>query len=291
MNEKKIEIVVVTGYSGAGKSTVLRVLEDVGFFCVDNLPSALLRSFFQLIDNTQIVAHSFGLGLDIRSGDSIEELVVALKEYAELTHYSIKIIFLTANNHVILKRFQETRRNHPLGSIMQIDAAIDYEKGKLAPLLEIADKAIATDQLTSQQLRQLIRALFVESSQSNLVVNLMSFGFKYGMPNDCNFVYDVRSLPNPYFIPALRSFNGTQEPIQEYLFAQQVVQEYWQKLIEFFRYTIEKSDHEGRCFITIAIGCTGGRHRSVAFIHKLSAQEIDKVKFIVTHRDIDRDHY
>ena len=289
MNNKPSEVIIVTGYSGAGKSTVLRALEDAGFFCIDNLPSGLMEPFFQLIA-TAANDRNFALGLDIRS-DTIPEILAVLKRVNRSRIYTIKIIFLTAHQRVLLKRFQETRRNHPLASTMNIEEAIEHEKKELVPLIEIADSVIQTDQLTSQQLRQLIRTSFTNEATPQLIVNLISFGFKYGVPRDCNFVYDVRSLPNPYFVPALRQYNGTQQVIQEYLFAQPEVQEYWRRLLDFFQYTIGQAHQEGRFFITIAVGCTGGRHRSVAFIHELAQQKLDTVTFMVKHRDIDRDAY
>lgn len=289
MNSKQSEVIIVTGYSGAGKSTVLKALEDDGFFCIDNLPCELMESFFQLI-STAASDRNFALGLDIRS-DTIREILAVLKRVNRSTVYTIKVIFLTAHQRVLLKRFGETRRNHPLASGMSIDQAIEQEKKELVPLIEIADSVIQTDQLTAQQLRQLIRTSFTNEALPQLIVNLISFGFKYGAPRDCNFVYDVRSLPNPYFVPALRHYNGTQLAIQEYLFAQPEVQEYWQRLLDFFKYTIGQASREGRFFITIAVGCTGGKHRSVAFIHELAQQKLDKVIFMVKHRDIDRDAY
>lgn len=283
------QVVIVTGYSGAGKSTVLRALEDASFFCIDNLPSALIGSFFQLIANSGDHTNNFALGLDIRSRDTIQEIVAALKNAYQAKVYAIKIIFLTASDKVLLKRFQETRRKHPLAKNRSIQEAIALEKKELAPLIDSADTIISTGQFTAQQLRQIVTTYCAQGTTKQLVVNLVSFGFKYGMPSDCNFVYDVRSLPNPYFVTELQHCNGTEQPIHDYLFSQKEVKEYWKRLVEFFRYSIEKSYYEGRFFITVAVGCTGGRHRSVAFIHELAQQKLDNVVFMVKHRDINRD--
>jgi RNase adapter protein RapZ len=290
MNNKMPQVIIVTGFSGAGKSTVLRALEDDGYFCIDNLPSELLEAFFQLI-LSEGNERNFALGLDIRSS-MIHEILTILKRVNNSTNYTIKIIFLTAHQNVLLKRFSETRRNHPLANGTSIDQAIEQEKKELVPLMEMADSVIQTDQLTAQQLRQVIRTSFTKKESSpKLIVNLLSFGFKYGTPRDCNFIYDVRSLPNPYFVPELHNFNGTQDAIQKYLFNQPAVQEYWQRLLDFFKFTIRQAAQEGRYFITIAVGCTGGRHRSVAFVHGLGKQKLDNVIFMIKHRDINQDSY
>jgi UPF0042 nucleotide-binding protein len=189
-------VIIVTGYSGAGKSTMLRALEDTGFFCIDNLPSALLGPFFQLIANSQEHTTMFALGLDIRNRDTIQAIVMALKNAQESRLYQLKIIFLTASNEVLLKRFQETRRRHPLASEMRgVEDAIELEKKELAPLIDSADTIISTGEFTTNELRQIVRTYCAQgATKPQLVVNLISFGFKYGLPSDCNFVYDVRCL-------------------------------------------------------------------------------------------------
>lgn len=285
MDEKKSVLFIVTGYSGAGKSTALGAFEDAGFFCVDNLPTALVAPFFQLY--MQSMNHKFALGLDMRCSDSIEDIIQTVQALSENSNLPIKILFLTANSSILLKRFQETRRNHPLAfQCLDLTQAIELEKNTLSLLLEKADCVIPTDQLSAQQLRQLIRTSFIQGKSQHILVNLISFGFKYGAPADCNFVYDLRSLPNPYADLSLRPLNGTSKEIQDYLFAQKEVQEYWNRFVDFFSYTIQKSYREGRFFMTIAIGCTGGRHRSVAFVHKLMQIKLDNAVFIVKHRDV-----
>lgn len=284
------QLVIVTGYSGAGKSTVLRALEDVGFFCVDNLPIALLDSFFQLVSPSKINGQRIALGIDVRGGTAIKELIAELERF-KVTHHTLKIFFLTSSVQVLIKRFQETRRKHPLADTIDINDAIAHEKELLQPLIAMADLVVDTDQLNIHQLRSFVRSSFAQGGQQRIIVSLLSFGFKYGVPPESNFVYDVRSLPNPYFIPALKMLDGTDQAIQKYLFDQPDVQEYWGKLLDFVRYSIKKSHAEGRFFINIAIGCTGGKHRSVAFIQKLAQQSIPHVQFLIEHRDINRDRY
>lgn len=279
------QLLIVTGYSGAGKSTVLRALEDIGFFCVDNLPLALLSSFFQLISQSAMMGQKVALGIDVRSGKTMHELIDHVKHDA-LQNYFVKIFFLTSSPQVLLKRYQETRRKHPLANTINLEEAISNEQELLKPLRELSDLVLDTDQLTIHQLRKFVRSSFAESSQPQLVVNLISFGFKYGVPPESNFTFDVRSLPNPYFVSELRSFDGTTEEIRKYLFEQEEVKEYWNRLRDFIHYSIKKSYEEGRFFTNIAIGCTGGRHRSVAFVHELAHQSLENVHYVVKHRDI-----
>ncbi len=289
MNEKNInapaQLLIVTGYSGAGKSTVLRALEDIGFFCVDNLPIPLLTSFFQLIAQSTMMGQKIALGIDIRSGQNMQDLITKLQEPIA-NQYLVKIFFLTASLQVLVKRYQETRRKHPLSTTMSLEEAIKNEQELLYPLMQLADLVLDTDQLTIHHLRKFVRGSFAESGQSQLVVNLISFGFKYGIPTESNYIYDVRSLPNPYFVSHLRPLDGTSTEIRNYLFAQPEVQDYWHRLKEFINFSIQKSYDEGRFFTNIAIGCTGGRHRSVALVHELASIPMEQVHYVVKHRDI-----
>jgi len=279
------QLLIVTGYSGAGKSTVLRALEDIGFFCVDNLPIPLLPSFFQLITQSTMIGQKVALGIDVRSGKTMHELIDMLGQET-LRNYLVKIFFLTSSPLVLCKRYQETRRKHPLADTRNLEEAILHEHELLKPLMGLSDLVLDTDQLTIHQLRKFVRSSFSESNKPQLIVNLISFGFKYGIPPESNFIYDVRSLPNPYFVPDLRPLDGTSERIREFLFSHAEVQDYWGKLKEFIHYSIKKSYEEGRFFTNIAIGCTGGRHRSVAFVHELATVALENVQYGIKHRDI-----
>jgi len=283
------QIVIVTGYSGAGKSTVLRALEDSGFFCVDNLPVPLFSSFIQLVYQSKSQGQRIALGIDVRVGHAMEYLVSELNAANSQHPGALKIFFLTASQSVLIKRFQETRRKHPLADAIDISDAILQEKKMLMPLMEIADITLDTDPLTIHQLRSFVKNMFATDAKQQMLVNIISFGFKYGVPPESNFVYDIRSLPNPYFVEKLRGNSGMDGVVVEYLFAQQEVQEYWQRLVDFVRFSLAKAYEEGRFFVTIAIGCTGGRHRSVAFVQELAKQAVDNVQFIVKHRDVHRE--
>ncbi|HEX2978175.1 MAG TPA: RNase adapter RapZ [Candidatus Babeliales bacterium] len=288
VNQRSTEMVIVTGYSGAGKSTVLRSLEDIGYFCVDNLPIDLLPHFFQLLDRFQVNGQRVALGVDVRSGTNIELLVDNLLQ-AKQNGLPLTVFFLSTSSSILLKRYQTTRRKHPLGANAPMSDLIDQEKKLLKPLNAIADVVVETDQCTPHQLRSIVRSYFVRADAPVLVVHAISFGFKYGVPAQCNFVYDVRSLPNPYFIDQLRPLDGTSAELRAYFFEQPEVKEYWHRMIDFIDYSIARAYKEGRFFITVAIGCTGGRHRSVAFIHELSQRTLENVMFVVKHRDINRE--
>lgn len=283
-SEQRCKRVIVTGMSGAGKSVVLRTLEDSGFFCIDNLPAALLAPFFEG-KTPDFAQGDVALGLDIR-GD-INLLVEQIAKAREQRTYDLTVIFLTATTTTLLNRFSETRRQHPLGGAWDLREALDYEKRLLMPLELLADHVIDTDQLTIHQLRAAIRSLCTEPVP--MTVMLASFGFKYGVPPEYNFVFDVRSLPNPYFVPALRHVPGTDPVLQEYLFAQEEVKLYWHKLTDFFTFSLDNAHREGRFFVSIAIGCTGGRHRSVVLVEKLAQLSLERVHFVVKHRDIEKE--
>lgn len=282
---KEPQLLLVTGYSGAGKSIVLRMVEDLGFFCVDNLPIPLLESFFSLLSQPVMMEQKIALGVDVRGGLNIQDVIVQLDKYSKKLAIPIKTFFLLANQETLLKRFQETRRMHPLAKNMSLSDAIAKEQQLLRPLVEIADITLDTSQFTIPDLRRFVYNSFSGIEKPLLLVNLISFGFKYGIPIESNYIFDVRSLPNPYFVPTLKALDGTSSEIQEYLFQQPETKEYWDKLLDFIHFSLKRSYAEGRYFVNIAIGCTGGRHRSVGFVHRLAQQSIDNVEFLVHHRD------
>ena len=287
----KCDVVIITGCSGAGKSCVLNALEDLGFFCVDNLPVMLLDPFFQLVSQSKNKGQPIVLGIDVRGGLAAENLLETVRSLAEKWNCSYKIFFLSACSDVLLKRYQETRRKHPMATSIAVPDAIEEEKKLLKPLMQAADAIIDTSGLTVHQLRHLTSSLFAEENGRQIIVSLISFGFKYGMPQESNFVYDLRSLTNPYFVPALKNLTGQDPALYTYLFAREEVQEFWDRFVSFVRYSIQKSFEEGRFFMSIGLGCTGGRHRSVAFVQRLAEEKIPHVHFLIKHRDIERERY
>lgn len=289
--EKKSErvILVVTGLSGAGKTSVMRMLEDLGFYCVDNLPIPLLATFLKLAyshPNFLKVA----LGIDARGEQFLSDFITEIQSITKNdVACELKIIFVNAREQTILKRFQETRRKHPLADGISLTQAIEKEKILMEPIMALADMMLDTDALNIHELRSLIRTSFSEHHQRELVVNLVSFGFKHGVPAESNLVYDLRFLPNPHFIPDLKIHDGRTDIIQNYLFQHDVTQDYWQRLTDFLRYSVEKFYEEGRFFATVAMGCTGGKHRSVSFVEKLGKVSWPHVRFLVTHRDVGKE--
>ena len=237
----------------------------------------------------RLAANAWHLGIDIRGGDSMDLIVEALM-YMKKQFPTLKILFLRASSPILMKRFQETRRKHPLADTIHLSDAIEQERVMMQPLVDRADMIFDTDQLTIHQLRSTISTTFADAQAQKIVVSLISFGFKYGIPTESNYVFDVRSLPNPYFVESLRCYSGTDARINEFLFEKQAVREYWERLIDFIRYAIAKSYEEGRCFINVAIGCTGGKHRSVAFIEKVALEKMPHTHFLLQHRDIDREY-
>ncbi len=284
------QLLIVTGFSGAGKSSVLKALEDVGFFCIDNLPYGMVTHFFQFFSQLCKDGKPVALGLDVRGGSDIKPLVKELSLIKSNPTLNLKILFLTSTTNVILKRFQETRRKHPLAEDIDLLDAIEKEKSFLKSISEISDITIDTDQLNIHELRALVKNIFTKNStNSKMIITVMSFGFKYGAPTESNFVFDVRFLPNPYFIPELKPFPGTDTRVRDYILHHEQVKEYWPRLIDFLTYSIEKSYSEGRFFMNIAIGCTGGKHRSVAIAQELVKLPINYVQFFVKHRDIQKE--
>lgn len=290
VSNKMPHVVIVTGYSGAGKNTVLHSMEDIGFFCVHNLPGSLLQPFFESLVRDEIGAQRIALGLDVR-GD-ITAIIPKLYRLKTIWPFSLKIVFVTSSNEVLLKRFQETRRRHPLAtSTKDISDAIQEERHLLQPLCDMADLVLDTDQFTIQELRRFVIKAFAEEGKQQMVVTVTAFGFKYGVPPESNLLFDVRFLPNPYFEPSLKQLSGIDKPVYDYLFSQVVVQDYWLRMHAFATYVINQSLAEGRFAMNIAIGCTGGRHRSVALAHRLAQENIEHITFLTRFRDIERDSY
>ena len=286
--ESLISVVIVTGLSGAGKSITLRSLEDLGFYCIDNLPIPLISEFLRFIKRTQPNQLKIAFGIDARGREFLDNFIIEVDKLKQ-SHLckNVKTIFLNADTQTLLKRFQETRRKHPLANGIDLTSAIEEEKKILAPIMSRADTILETNILNIHELRSWIRKSFdTDLKQQVLSVNLISFGFKYGVPPESNLVYDLRFLPNPYFIPELKNKTGKDKNIQEYLFAQKNVQDYWSRLHEFLHYSLQKSFEEGRFFATVAIGCTGGKHRSVSFVEKIAEQVWPHILFIPQHRDI-----
>lgn len=288
--ENQPAIIIVTGVSGAGKTTLMGALEDLGFESINNLPLALLSNFLAMSLETSSKPNKIAICLDVRNEKTITDLmntIPLLKQ--EGREKQFKIIYLNASDQTLLKRFQETRRNHPLAQGIPIDQAIQKEKRMLEPLSLYADITLDTDSMTNQEFRKWVRSYFAHLTTQPMLVNIVSFGFKYGAPHESNLVYDLRFLPNPHFIPALKDLTGKNKNVAEYLFQQSAVVDYWERLSPFLHYSLDRFYEEGRFFVTIALGCTGGKHRSVAFVERLATQSWDRIHFLVRHRDLGKE--
>lgn len=284
-----MRFVIVTGMSGAGKSSALKMLEDVGYFCVDNLPTRLLCRFAELtLDKTANISN-VALGIDIRSGASIDEFLEELKKVNEMG-VKFEILFLNASNRILIKRYKETRKNHPLARNGRIEDGIEKEREAVDVLKKHADYVIDTSQLLTRELKAEIDRIFVrEEEYANFNVAVVSFGFKFGIPADVDLVFDVRFLPNPYYDLSLRPLTGNDRPIQEFVMKHEESRVFLEKLEDMLKFLIPNYIKEGKYNLVIGIGCTGGKHRSVTITNAL-AEKLKQLPYPVKveHRDITR---
>lgn len=285
-----MRFVIVTGMSGAGKSTTLKMLEDMGYFCVDNLPIPLLEKFAHLACTPGNEIEKAAMGVDIRSGVALSEMEKILEKMT-LTGIKHEILFLDASDEVLVKRYKETRRSHPLAKAGRVDQGIAQERKKLAFLKKHADYIIDTSQLLTRELNVELDKIFVKNEEfKNLVITVLSFGFKYGIPSDSDLVFDVRFLPNPFYIDALRSKTGNDREVQDYVMGFDLTKTFLNKLTDMVEFLIPNYVLEGKNQLVISIGCTGGKHRSVTLANKLyeclNGQKEYGVK--IEHRDISR---
>lgn len=285
-----MEFVIISGLSGAGKSRAASVMEDLGYFCVDNLPVPLIPKFAELGMGGNGEYDRVVLVTDIRGGTNFEGLFQALDRLKAMK-CGYRILFMDASDATIIKRYKETRRAHPLGDeCASLEQAIELERKVLAPVRERADWVVDTTGLTLGQLRSKLLSLFSKGSEEGkMEVHVMSFGFKHGVPMEADLVFDVRFLPNPYYVQELRSLTGLDEGVRDYVFSSPQSDEFLKKLIDFVTYLLPRYAEEGKTALVIAIGCTGGHHRSVAIAHAL-AQAIASQGFPVneSHRDMGR---
>lgn len=280
---KKEKFFIITGISGAGKTQALKIFGDFGYYCVDNLPLALFREFIKYI-KTKPEIKNIAIGVDIREGENIKILPKILQEEA-LKEMKAKLLFLDASNQVLLRRFSETKHRHPLPN--QLLNAIEEERAFLKPILKIADIHIDTSNLTLGELKEKISQSLEVKSSKEMSISVVSFGFKNGIPLEADLVIDVRFLVNPYYVPTLRNKTGLDKEVQDYIENSPETLEFLDKMTDMISYMVPKYIKEGKSYLTIAIGCTGGKHRSVFMAHKL-AQNLAVKKFKVSefHRDI-----
>ena len=284
--------VIVTGMSGAGKSTALKMLEDVGYFCVDNLPVPLIPKMADLLRVPGTEINKAALGVDIRSGQSFEELEKVLEEL-DSTGMQYEILFLESSDDVLIKRYKETRRFHPLaGNEGRVDQGIRMERQRIRFLRKRADYLIDTSHMLTRELKAELNKIFVQNKEyKNLYISVLSFGFKYGIPADADLVFDVRFLPNPYYIEELRPKSRNDKEVRDYVMQNEKAKVFLEKLSDMVEFLIPNYILEGKTQLVIGIGCTGGKHRSVTLANELfwvlSKNENYGVR--IEHRDIGKD--
>ena len=289
-----MHFVIVTGMSGTGKSTALKMLEDAGYFCVDNLPISLVEKLAQLtMSGEEGKIRQVALGIDIRNGQALEDLQTVL-EHMSINGIKYEILFLDAEDQVLVKRYKETRRTHPLAGEGRVDVGIQKERRRLAFLKVQADYIIDTSQLLTRELKAGLDKIFVQEQKfNNLIITVLSFGFKYGIPSDSDLVFDVRFLPNPYYIDKLRPLSGLDEEVQNYVMGFDTARIFADKLEDMIRFLIPNYIAEGKNQLIIAVGCTGGKHRSVTLARELYGRlkKGEGYGIRLEHRDIEKDRY
>ena len=286
-----MKFVILTGMSGAGKSTALKMMEDIGFYCVDNLPIPLLEKFVELSELQNAELQKVALGIDARSGQALEELREVL-DRIEAKGEDFEILFLDSEDSVLVKRYKETRRSHPLAPNERVDKGIALERERLAFLKKRADYILDTSQLLTRELKTEIEKIFLKNQgYKNLFITVLSFGFKYGIPVDSELVFDVRFLPNPYYVEGLRSKTGNDAEIQEYVLQFKEAHAFLDKLTDMIEFLIPNYIAEGKNQLVISIGCTGGKHRSVTLANELHKRLSGKTEYglKIEHRDIGKD--
>lgn len=285
-----MRFVIVTGMSGAGKSTALKNLEDFGYFCVDNLPVELIPKFAEIAYDSGTEVNNVAIGVDIRSGDGLVRLSGYLEEFKS-QGYPFEILFLDASDEVIVKRYKETRRSHPLARSGRVESGIVKERQKIGFLRDMASYIIDTSNLLTRECRSELEKIFVENQEySNFITTIVSFGFKYGIPRDADLVFDVRFLPNPYYVPELKAMTGNEKPVQDFVMNAPEAGEFLGKLQDMLQFLIPNYIKEGKNQLVVAVGCTGGKHRSVTLANGLYRILLNSDYSVrIEHRDIGKD--
>ena len=281
------QLVILTGLSGSGKSTVLKAFEDMGYYCVDNLPVELIPIFAELHAAGEGDFARAALLVDAREGQQLEKLPGLLRHMRG--QYPVILVYIEAHEDALLRRYSETRRPHPLGRDFSVRENLEHERALMEPIRKLADVVIDTSQFNVHELRHFVNERFRSESKRPLLVSLVSFGYKYGVPTDGDLMFDVRFLPNPFFVPKLRAFTGKDQKVRRYIESFPQTGEFLRRMQGLLTYLIPHYIDEGKSYLTIAFGCTGGKHRSVMMAEWLK-KSLEKKGFAtrVTHRDLDK---
>lgn len=289
--DKDIKLIVLTGISGAGKSTALNAVEDLGYYCMDNIPPKLLSTFVNLYVETGKRASKIAVVLDIRTREFFDDIFEELKRIKDLG-IQYKLIFLDASDASVIKRYKELRRPHPLAPDGNILEGLEEEREKLQGLKEISDFIIDTTRLTNHKLRAEINDILEKEMTSKMQISIVSFGFKNGILLDADFVFDARFLDNPYYVDELKNKTGQEKEVRDYVFKSENAIKFVNKIEELINFVVPIYIKEGKLLLTIGIGCTGGKHRSVAISEELERRlENNNLRIVVDHRDLNRWRY
>lgn len=287
-----MKLLIVTGMSGSGKSSVMDVMEDIGYYCIDNIPPKLIQQFVDLCRKSESGFDKIAVAVDIRTGDMFTEIFRAWQTLKAEPDVEVKVLFIEAGDEVLIKRYKETRRKHPLDEKFNgnLHEAIYYERNQLSQLREVADYYIETSNYTAGQLKEQVKAIFLDHTSDSLIIKVMSFGFKYGVSTESDLVFDVRCLPNPYYVQELKNHTGLESCVQDYVMGFDQSKKLFEKLSDLIDYLLPMYVQEGKSQLVIAFGCTGGKHRSITFAERM-AEHLVKNGYKVQkyHRDITKD--
>lgn len=287
-----MEFVIITGISGAGKTNALHVFEDIGYYCVDNIPSTLLSTLYTLcINSNDRIMKRVAVVADVRGSEKFEDMYSEIEKFKN-NYDDVSILFFEARTETLIMRYKETRRRHPLAERLKdgsVAEAVEFEKALLTPIKKIADYNIDTSNMSDKQLRQRIMLMFMEDTSQSLTLTFMSFGFKYGIPLEADLIIDVRCLTNPYYIPELKSLTGFDKKIRDYVLNSKETKDFIKHVLNLLDFSVPLYLKEGKSELVVGIGCTGGKHRSVTIAMHLDDHFVQKgYKCVIQHRDVNK---
>lgn len=287
-----MEFVIITGMSGAGKTTALHVLEDIGYYCVDNIPASLLSTLYTLCSKSEDkMMKKVAVVVDVRGNENFGEMCSVIEQFKK-SHSDVSILFFDAKVDCLIIRYKETRRKHPLAERLKdgsVPEAVAFEKALLTPINRIANYKIDTTYLSNKQLRERVMSMFMDDTSQSLTLTFMSFGFKYGIPLEADLIIDVRCLPNPFYIPELKPLTGLDKVVRDYVLKSEETQEFLKRTLNLLDFSVPLYLKEGKSELVVGIGCTGGKHRSVTIARKLDEHFVQKgYKCVIQHRDVNK---
>ena len=287
-----MEFIIISGLSGAGKTSALHVLEDIGYYCVDNIPASLLSTLYTLcLNSTNETMKRAAVVVDVRGNDNYEQMNNQIEDFKK-SHSDVKILFIDARSDIVIMRYKETRRKHPLSDRLRdgtVTEAVEFEKALLTPVKRAADYHINTTHMSIKQMRERVISLFMEDFTKSLTLTFMSFGFKFGIPLEADIVFDVRCLPNPFYIPELKMLTGLDSSVRNYVLCSNDTQQFLKRTLDLLDFSVPLYYKEGKSELVVGVGCTGGKHRSVTVARALQEHfQSLGYKSVVSHRDIEK---